>query len=131
MRTCLVIDDSLVVRLAARRIFGDLRFEIREAENAPEALEACRREMPDAVLVDWNMPVMDGIDLVRRLRGMPGGGAPFVVLATAEGDAGHRRSALAAGADDCVVKPISADTLRAMFDHVRVAADRATEPGLA
>jgi two-component system chemotaxis response regulator CheY len=120
MKTCLVVDDSLVARVVARRLLGTLHFEVREAANAQDALDACRRGMPDAVLVDWDMPGMDGIAFVRRLRGLPGGKAPFVVLSTSEGDRGHVQTAIAAGADDCFVKPISAEVVGAKFAHVGI-----------
>ena len=60
MRTCLVVDDSSVIRKVARRILEGLDFQIVEAEDGAKAIEVCRRTMPDAVLLDWNMPVMDG-----------------------------------------------------------------------
>src|SRR5262249_13196832 len=59
MKTCLVVDDSSVIRKVARRILEGLEFEIAEAEDGEQALEACRASMPDAVLLDWNMPKMD------------------------------------------------------------------------
>jgi two-component system chemotaxis response regulator CheY len=60
MKTCLVVDDSSVIRKVARRILEGLAFQISEAEDGQQALEHCQRELPDAVLLDWNMPVMDG-----------------------------------------------------------------------
>jgi two-component system chemotaxis response regulator CheY len=65
MKTCLVVDDSSVIRKVARRILEGLEFEIAEAEDGEQALEACRGRMPDAVLLDWNMPKMDGYEFLR------------------------------------------------------------------
>jgi two-component system chemotaxis response regulator CheY len=65
MKSCLVVDDSSVIRKVARRILEDLSFEITEAEDGAQALDACRREMPSAILLDWNMPVMDGLEIGR------------------------------------------------------------------
>ena len=78
MRTCLVVDDSRVIRKVARRILEDMGFEIAEAADGMEALAWCRAAMPDAILLDWNMPVMNGIDFLRRLRGEPNGEKPTV-----------------------------------------------------
>jgi two-component system, chemotaxis family, chemotaxis protein CheY len=75
MKTCLVVDDSSVIRKVARRILEGLDFKITEAEDGQQALEQCRSAMPDAVLLDWNMPVMDGYDFLKALRRMPGGDA--------------------------------------------------------
>src|SRR5436305_15066822 len=68
MKTCLVVDDSSVIRKVARRILEGLDFKITEAEDGQQALEQCRGAMPDAVLLDWNMPVMDGYDFLKALR---------------------------------------------------------------
>jgi len=68
MKTCLVVDDSSVIRKVARRILEGLDFQISEAENGEEAIEACRQHIPDAVLLDWNMPKMDGYEFLRACR---------------------------------------------------------------
>ena len=78
MRTCLVVDDSRVIRKVARRILEDLGFDVAEAADGAEALAWCRTCMPDVVLLDWNMPVMNGLEFLRRLRKEPGGEAPKV-----------------------------------------------------
>ena len=94
MRTCLVVDDSSVVRKVARRILEGLDFQIIEAEDGEKALEVCKRAMPDAVLLDWNMPVMDGYEFLGNLRRMPGGDVPKVVFCTTEnGVASYRARA--------------------------------------
>ena len=58
MKNCLVVDDSSVIRKVARRILEGLEFQISEAEDGEQALDACRQRMPDAVLLDWNMFVV-------------------------------------------------------------------------
>ena len=89
MKHCLVVDDSAVIRKVARRILETLNFRISEAEDGEQALSACRTVMPDAVLLDWNMPVMDGCEFLKCLRQMPGGDQPKVVFCTTENDVGH------------------------------------------
>ena len=76
MKYCLVVDDSAVIRKVARRILEGLQFRIAEAEDGARAIDACKGEMPDAVLLDWNMPIMDGYDFLRTLRQMPGAVGP-------------------------------------------------------
>ena len=80
MKTCLIVDDSSVIRKVARRILEGLDFQIVEAEDGEKAMEVCKRGMPDAVLLDWNMPVMDGYEFLRNLRMMPGGDKPSRLL---------------------------------------------------
>jgi two-component system chemotaxis response regulator CheY len=109
VKLCLVIDDSRVVRKVARRILEDLDFEVAEAGDGAEGLAWCRSAMPDLVLLDWNMPVMDGVEFLRRLRQEPGGAAPRVVFCSAENDLDRVREALDAGADEYIMKPFDGD----------------------
>ncbi len=118
MKTCLVVDDSSVIRKVARRILEGLEFEIVEAENGEEAIEACRRQMPEAILLDWNMPKMDGYDFLRALRRLPGGDKPKVVFCTAENDVAHIARALHAGANEYIMKPFDKDIVEAKFQEV-------------
>jgi len=109
VKLCLVVDDSRVVRKVARRILEDLGFEVAEAGDGAEGLAWCRAEMPDTVLLDWNMPVMDGLEFLRRLRAEPGGAAPRVVFCSVESDLDRVREALDAGADEYIMKPFDGD----------------------
>lgn len=115
MKRCLVVDDSRVIRKVARRILEDMRFEIEEAADGMEALHACRRRMPDAILLDWSMPVMSGIDFLRQLRQEAGGDKPTVVFCTTENDVERIAEALKAGADEYMMKPFDGDILHSKF----------------
>lgn len=118
MKTCLIVDDSSVIRKVARRILEGLEFQITEAEDGEKALELCRRDLPDAVLLDWNMPVMDGYDFLRALRMMPGGDRPKVVFCTTENDVAHIARALHAGANEYIMKPFDKEIMTAKFQEV-------------
>ena len=118
MKTCLVVDDSSVIRKVARRILEGLSFEITEAEDGEQALDQCRRELPDAILLDWNMPVMDGYDFLKALRRLPGGDKPKVVFCTTENDVAHIARALHAGANEYIMKPFDKDIVTAKFQEV-------------
>ena len=115
MKTCLVVDDSRVIRKVARRVLEDIGFEIAEAADGMEALAWCRAAMPDAVLLDWNMPVMNGIEFLRQLRTEPGGEEPIVVFCTVENDVEHIRMALDAGANEYIMKPFDGEIIAAKF----------------
>ncbi|MDP3175369.1 response regulator [Phenylobacterium sp.] len=115
MKTCLVVDDSRVIRKVARRILEDLGFEIAEASDGAEALAWCRAAMPDAVLLDWNMPVMSGIDFLKHLRAEVGGDRPRVVFCTVENDVAHINEALACGADEFIMKPFDGEIVASKF----------------
>ena len=118
MKTCLVVDDSSVIRKVARRILEGLDFQISEAENGEEAIETCKSQLPDAILLDWNMPKMDGYDFLRVLRRLPGGDKPKVVFCTTENDVAHIARALHAGANEYIMKPFDKDIVEAKFQEV-------------
>ncbi|MEH0070266.1 response regulator [Pannonibacter sp. Pt2-lr] len=118
MKQCLVVDDSSVIRKVARRILEDLHFEITEAEDGQQALDACRNQMPDAILLDWNMPVMDGLEFLTSLRREPGGDKPIVVFCTTENDVAHIARAIRAGANEYIMKPFDREIVEAKFQEV-------------
>lgn len=112
MKQCLVVDDSRVIRKVSRHILESLGFAVDEAENGRDGLDRCAVSMPDVVLLDWNMPVMGGIEFVVQLRQRPGGDKPKVVFCTTENDVAHIREAISAGADEYVMKPFDHETLQ-------------------
>lgn len=118
MKHCLVVDDSSVIRKVARCILEDMSFDTSEAENGEDALDLCRGSMPDAVLLDWNMPVMDGIEFLIALRKESGGESPKVIFCTTENDVNHISRAINAGADEYIMKPFDKDIIRAKFHEV-------------
>jgi two-component system chemotaxis response regulator CheY len=118
MKTCLVVDDSGVTRKIARRILEEMGFNIIEAEDGEKALEACKQALPEAILLDWNMPIMDGYEFIVHLRRMPGGDAPIVVFCTTENGVDHISRALAAGANEYIMKPFDKDIVTAKFREV-------------
>jgi two-component system, chemotaxis family, chemotaxis protein CheY len=118
MKCCLIVDDSRVVRKVARRILEDMHFAVEEAADGKLALDTCVKKMPDVILLDWNMPVMNGIDFLRQLRRAPGGDSPVVVFCTTENDIQHIQEAIGAGANEYIMKPFDSDILQAKFAQV-------------
>ena len=118
MKYCLVVDDSSVIRKVARRILEGLDFEIGEAEDGKQAMDSCSSRMPDAILLDWNMPNMDGYEFLTRLRRMTGGDRPKVVFCTTENDVSHIAKAMDSGADEYVMKPFDKEILSSKFGEV-------------
>ena len=80
MKQVLVVDDSAVIRKVARRILEGLHFRTSEAPDGKLGLAECEKMMPDVILLDWNMPEMDGLEFLCALRKMPGGTSPKVVF---------------------------------------------------
>ncbi|KMO33997.1 response regulator [Methylobacterium aquaticum] len=121
MRTFLIVDDSAVIRKVARRIIEGLGFRVAEAEDGQQAVEQCRSGMPDAILLDWNMPHMDGYEFVRALRRLPSGDHPKVLFCTIENDVASIARALHAGADEYIMKPFDKDIMTAKLQAVGLA----------
>lgn len=113
--TCLVVDDSRVVRKVARRILQANGFTVMEAEDGQKALDACHHTLPDCVLLDWNMPVMNGIDFLRALRAEFGPEHPVVVFCTTENDMSFIEQAVENGAQEFIMKPFDEDILLGKF----------------
>ena len=115
MKTCLIVDDSKMIRRVAGRILKDLQFSTQEAGNGSEALSVCKDAMPEAILLDWNMPIMDGLSFLKALRAMPDGKSPIVVFCSAERSIEKIKEALDAGADEYVMKPFDSDIIESKF----------------
>ena len=118
MKSCLVVDDSRVVRKVAKRIAEDLGFKCQEAEDGQMAFDMCLEYMPDAIILDWNMPRMSGIEFLEKLRELENGNHPKVVLCTTENDVAHLTRALNAGANEYIMKPFDSDIIQSKFEQV-------------
>jgi two-component system chemotaxis response regulator CheY len=118
MKTCLIVDDSRVIRKVARQILEAIGYTCEEADNGQAALEVCKAALPALVLLDWNMPVMNGLDFLHAMRKMPGGDKPSVVFCTTENDLAHIQEALGAGANEYIMKPFDADIIRGKLEQL-------------
>ena len=118
VKTCLIVDDSGIIRKVARRILESLNFWVVEAENGEQAFALCQRGLPDAILLDWNMPKMDGYEFLRALRGLQGGDRPKIVFCTTENDVAHIARALQAGANEYIMKPFDKDIVQEKFQEI-------------
>ena len=117
-RTCLVVDDSRVVRKVARRILEGNGFAVREAADGSEALDACRAALPDCVLLDWNMPVMNGIEFLKALRAEFGPTTRRWCSARPRTDMCYIEQAIEHGAQEFIMKPFDEEILIGKFGQV-------------
>jgi two-component system chemotaxis response regulator CheY len=118
MKTSLIVDDSRVIRKVARQILEAIGFSCEEAENGQIAVEQCKAKMPQFILLDWNMPVMNGLEFVTALRQMPDGTNPIVIFCTTENDMSHIQAAIGAGANEYIMKPFDADIIRGKLEQL-------------
>lgn len=110
-KTCLVVDDSTVIRRVASQMLEELGYTVAEAANGVQALERCGEQIPHLVLLDWNMPVMDGLSCLTALRDSALSPMPRIMLCTTENTIDKIQTALSAGADEYIIKPFDRDML--------------------
>ena len=115
MKTCLVVDDSKVVRMVARKILEELGFSVVEAEDGQVALDKSVESILDVVLLDWNMPVMSGIEYLRALRTIEEGKRPVILFYITENDIAHIQEGIAAGANEYIMKPFDSEIIQSKF----------------
>ena len=120
MKTCLVVDDSKVIRKVARHILETLDFTVSEACDGREALAACMASIPDVILLDWNMPVMSGMEFLQALTTAKMTARPKIIFCTTENGISHIKAAVEAGADEYVMKPFDRETLESKLVIVGV-----------
>ncbi len=115
---CLIVDDSRVVRRVSRRIVEDLGFECEEAEDGQQAYDACQDSAPDVILLNWNMPVLSGIEFLKKLRCISHIRQPKVIMCTTEYSVENITQALDAGADEYIMKPFDSDIIQTKLAQV-------------
>jgi len=114
MSKALIVDDSKTIRMILSKIMRELGYDICEAANGKDALKVMETEKGEVnlVLADWNMPEMNGLDMVKHLRQNPELAALKVIMVTTETEIDHMVSALEAGANEYVMKPFTKDILK-------------------
>lgn len=120
MPSCLIVDDSKVVRTLEKRIMEGFGYSITEAEDGQVAANRCTESMPDLILLDWHMPVMNGLEFLKVLRAMPNGKTPKVIFCTTESELSNIMNALSNGADEYVMKPFDADIIKGKLEQIGV-----------
>jgi two-component system chemotaxis response regulator CheY len=114
-KRCLLVDNSPVIRRVAAKIVQDLGFAPAEAANGRDALAACAAAMPDVILAEWDLIEMAGPDLTQAVRLLPGGRAVKMVFCTTRNERADIQAALAAGADEYIMKPFDSEIVAGKF----------------
>lgn len=118
MVSCLVVDDSKVVRKLERRIMEELNFTVEEAEDGAFALASCKQSMPALIMLDWHMPNMNGLEFLKALRALPNGQEPKVIFCTTESEVNHIMEAMQHGANEYVMKPFDSDIIKSKLEQI-------------
>jgi len=125
----LLVEDSEAIRTAYTILLEETGYTVYAAEEGVEALRIAGEHAPDLVLMDMGLPGMDGLDVVRALKGSPATAAIPVIALTGRDDAQSRRACMEAGCAEYLIKPIHTHTLlRAIIHHLRPAPDDTGTP---
>jgi two-component system chemotaxis response regulator CheY len=111
-KICMVVDDSGVVRKVSRRIFETLGYQVVEAEDGRKALEVAEQHNPYLIMLDWNMPVMSGIEFLREFRKKKDINTVKVIFCTTENDITKIMTAMEAGANEYIMKPFDEEIIK-------------------
>ncbi len=117
MKTCLIVDDSAVIRMVGRKILEDLNFAVDDCANFETALSHCRERIPDAVLVEWQVKGESGADFIEALRALPGGVNAVVLFCTNKTAQDDIKAALAIGAKEYIMKPFDSSVIESKFQR--------------
>ena len=109
---CLIADDSRIIRMVLAKIFSNFGFEVEEAEDGDEVIEKCLAEEPDIIVMDWWLPVIDGIDVLYKIRNDRRIRQPRIVFCSANSNPEKISEALQGGADDYLMKPFDEEIIK-------------------
>jgi two-component system chemotaxis response regulator CheY len=131
MKTCLILEDSDIIREIAARIMKELSVAAREAPTAAKALENCRASRIDVVLLDWDLPAMGALDFLRGAAELPAEQKPVIVLCATENDPQQFTLAKAAGAAHYLLKPFDKESIASKFAEIGLIDGASVSPAAA
>jgi two-component system chemotaxis response regulator CheY len=122
MKIFMIVDDSPVIRKVARRILEGMGYVVCEAEDGVDALEKCSHNMPDAIMVAWDMPRMDGVEFIESLRSSEEADATKILFCTSEVMVTEMMKAKRAGCQGYMLKPFTRDILQHKLSEIGIEA---------
>ena len=111
MLKCLIADDSKIMRMLLRKIIENFGFEVSEAEDGEDVLEQCVSFNPDLIISDWNLPLIDGIDVLYKIRTDRKIKQPKFMFCSYVSETAIMRQAIDAGAADFILRPFDEDII--------------------
>ena len=123
MKTCLVVDDSKIVRKVVRRIIEGLGFAVEEAEDGQAALNQLQATPADFIILDWNMPVMDGLECLKAIRANGSMVQPKVIFCSTENEFEKIQTEIMAGPDEYVMKPFDEEIIAGKLRQIGIIED--------
>ena len=117
-KVCMIVDDSKAIRRVISDLLSKLNYSVVEADSGTHALERCHEKLPDVILLDWNMPGMDGLECLKQLRAMDAASRPTVVMCTTENTLPKIVAAMGEGADEYIMKPFDINILKSKLEQL-------------
>jgi two-component system, chemotaxis family, chemotaxis protein CheY len=117
-KTCLVVDDERFDRMILQKGAQGLGFSVSVAANGAEALEACKKSFPDCLLINWEMPDMNGMELLKQLQQMPDSASMRVLICTSHNHPSFVGHAYVQGANSFLTKPVNREKLEQKFKEM-------------
>lgn len=111
MATCLIADDSKIIRMVLAKIMSNLSFNVLEAEDGEEVVELCQQNEPELIIMDWNLPLIEGIDVLYKIRSQRGIKQPKIIVCSSTIDIDKIKEAIQGGADDFIIRPFDEDII--------------------
>ena len=122
MKFFMIVDDSPIIRKVARRILEGIGYVVAEAVDGVDALEKCGHSMPDIIMVDWDMPRMNGIEFIQGLKSLEGSQNTKTLFCTSEVMMNEMMQAKRAGCDGFLLKPFTRTILMQKLSEIGVRA---------
>ena len=111
MSQCLIADDSKIIRMLLNKIMSNLGFDVTEAEDGEEVVELCQLNEPDLIIMDYHLPVLEGIDAMYKIRSSRISKQPKIIFCSSLNDITIIKDALDGGADDYIIKPFDEEII--------------------
>lgn len=124
MSSCIIADDSKIIRMLLSKIMSNFGYEVTEAENGEDLLSQCAKNIPNLIICDWNLPLIDGIDVLLKIRSDKKIKQPFFIFCSYITDTNIISQALNAGADDFIMRPFDEDIIASKLKILKVLKDR-------
>ena len=120
MPSCLIADDSKIIRMLLTKIMENFGYTVSEAENGEELVEQCALNMPDLIISDWELPLMDGVDALLKIRATPKIKQPAFIFCSYIKDTDVITQAINAKADDFIIRPFDEDIIASKLKIIKI-----------
>ena len=120
MATCIIADDSKIMRMLLSKIMSNFGYNVFEAEDGGDLLELCAKNTPDLIICDWQLPLIDGVDVLLKIRSDKKIKQPIFIFCSYIKDVEIISQALSAGADDFIMRPFDEDIIASKLKIIKV-----------